>query len=205
MIDKLSRPLGAVRLKEHFLKRDPAKGRELREMKEYIDDKLAVAIRRLPAESIHRVIATSGTAGAVVRAVNRLRRSESDYADGLGVSARQVKSFFKKLSVLDLAGRRAIRGIGARRAEVIVPGVAVLHRILVAFRQPVLTYSTAGVRDGIIATLAMLDHERRPAHEEHFQVFLCHNSPDKAAVREIAQRLRDRGVVPWLDEEQIQP
>ena len=38
-----------------------------------------------------------------------------------------------------------------------------------------------------------------------FDVFLSHNAADKAAVRAINQRLKQRGIVPWLDEEQVQP
>lgn len=38
-----------------------------------------------------------------------------------------------------------------------------------------------------------------------FDVFLCHNWADKPAVRELAQRLRERGLRPWLDEHQLRP
>ena len=40
---------------------------------------------------------------------------------------------------------------------------------------------------------------------EIFDVFLCHNSEDKPAVREIAQQLIKEGIKPWLDIEQIPP
>jgi TIR domain/NACHT domain len=40
---------------------------------------------------------------------------------------------------------------------------------------------------------------------EFFDVFLCHNSEDKQAVREICQKLAKEGIKPWLDEEQIRP
>jgi hypothetical protein len=40
---------------------------------------------------------------------------------------------------------------------------------------------------------------------EIFDVFMCHNSVDKPAVREIAQKLTERNIKPWLDEEQIRP
>jgi hypothetical protein len=40
---------------------------------------------------------------------------------------------------------------------------------------------------------------------ELFDVFLCHNGEDKPAVREMAQRLVQSGIKPWLDEEQIRP
>ena len=54
----------------------------------------------------------------------------------------------------DLAARRKVTGIGPRRAEIIVPGMAVLLEFLQEFRLPAAYYSRAGVRDGIIADLA---------------------------------------------------
>jgi hypothetical protein len=38
-----------------------------------------------------------------------------------------------------------------------------------------------------------------------FDVFLCHNSQDKPAVKAIGERLKDRGILPWLDVEQSRP
>ena len=38
-----------------------------------------------------------------------------------------------------------------------------------------------------------------------FDVFLCHNSTDKPAVEEIARKLQERGVEPWLDKWHLRP
>ncbi|MFL5591536.1 MAG: toll/interleukin-1 receptor domain-containing protein [Ktedonobacteraceae bacterium] len=38
-----------------------------------------------------------------------------------------------------------------------------------------------------------------------FDVFLCHNGEDKLAVKEIGERLKERGILPWLDEWELQP
>src|SRR5205807_3874224 len=38
-----------------------------------------------------------------------------------------------------------------------------------------------------------------------FDVFMCHNSADKPAVRQICDQLKERGIVPWLDVEQLRP
>lgn len=40
---------------------------------------------------------------------------------------------------------------------------------------------------------------------QQFDVFLCHNSEDKAAVIKIAEQLRGRGIKPWLDVWELQP
>jgi hypothetical protein len=38
-----------------------------------------------------------------------------------------------------------------------------------------------------------------------FDVFLCHNSKNKQAIRAIANQLRERGLEPWVDVEQLRP
>ncbi|TMC22919.1 MAG: toll/interleukin-1 receptor domain-containing protein [Chloroflexi bacterium] len=44
-----------------------------------------------------------------------------------------------------------------------------------------------------------------PARKKRFDVFLCHNSKDKPAVKKIAQQLKEHGIVPWLDEWELLP
>jgi hypothetical protein len=38
-----------------------------------------------------------------------------------------------------------------------------------------------------------------------FDVFLCHNSADKPAVRRIGEQLKEYGLLPWLDEWELRP
>jgi TIR domain len=38
-----------------------------------------------------------------------------------------------------------------------------------------------------------------------FDVFLCHNAADKPMVRWVAERLRERGILSWLDEDELPP
>jgi TIR domain len=43
------------------------------------------------------------------------------------------------------------------------------------------------------------------SNAEIFDVFLCHNSEDKPAVRQISKKLAEKNIKPWLDEDQIRP
>jgi TIR domain len=40
---------------------------------------------------------------------------------------------------------------------------------------------------------------------QDFDVFLCHQSEDKPAVKEIGNQLKDLGILPWLDEWELRP
>jgi len=182
MRDSFSKPLGAVRLREIFLPDDPPQAGQLHQMHEYIEEKLAGIANRFGKGHWDRVIATSATASAVVCAVNRIPRTKREQADRMRASAREVRRLYKKLSVLDLADRRNAIGIGPKRAEIIVPGVSVLLRVLEDFRLPGLYYSAAGVRDGIIADL----HARGVGRE------LAQLSRDQR--REVEQMSRRYGV-----------
>src|SRR5262249_6631482 len=121
LIDATSKPVGAVRLQEMFLHADPPAVRELHQLGEFVDAKLAAAIARMGSKW-DRVIATSATAAAVVCAVNRVSRSRRDQADRLRASTAQIRKLYRKLAELDIGGRRKVAGIGPRRAEIIVAG-----------------------------------------------------------------------------------
>jgi exopolyphosphatase/guanosine-5'-triphosphate,3'-diphosphate pyrophosphatase len=155
MSQAFSKQLGALRLTEVFLKSDPPAARELHRMEEYIEERIVDAVRRFGRKPYDRAIATSATAAAVVCAVNRIPRAKRDTADRLRASAPQVNKFYNAVSTRDLESRRKIPGIGPKRAEIIVPGVGLLMLALREFRLPSLYYSSAGLRDGIIADLAL--------------------------------------------------
>jgi len=181
-----SKPLGALRLQELFLRGDPPRESELHRLHEYIEERIGSAVRRIGVTNIDRVVGTSATASAVVCAVNRIPRARRDEANRKRATTVQIRRLYRHISALDNAARQKITGIGPRRAEIIVPGTAVLLHVLEAFQMPALFYSTAGVRDGIIADLAargidrgltQLSADQRGVVEEmaeHYGVALRH-------------------------------
>jgi exopolyphosphatase / guanosine-5'-triphosphate,3'-diphosphate pyrophosphatase len=152
-VEAVSKPLGAVRLTEMFLKSDPPDPREIARMQRYIQERIAGPIARFAQADVDRIIATSSTAAATVCATNGLKRARREEADRAPATARQIRELFRDLAARNLDGRANITGIGPRRAEIIVAGVAVLNEIIQGIRLPRLYFSAAGVRDGIIADL----------------------------------------------------
>jgi exopolyphosphatase/guanosine-5'-triphosphate,3'-diphosphate pyrophosphatase len=150
-----SLPLGAVRLTEMYLRDDPPRESNIARMRLHIREQVAGAVDHLMRATVHRVIATSATAGAIVCAVHEIKRSQRQYADRLSATAQQVGGLLRELAAQDVEGRTKVVGVGRRRAEIIVAGVAALDGIMGSLRLPKLQYSTAGVRDGIVADLAL--------------------------------------------------
>jgi exopolyphosphatase/guanosine-5'-triphosphate,3'-diphosphate pyrophosphatase len=181
ILEAYSLKIGAVRLTEVFLKQDPATSLELHQLDEYIEEKLAPIGRHLDEQRPKRTIATSATAAAVACAIHRVPRPQRELADRLRIPRAALRELFLDLASKNLEQRRQVPGIGPRRAEVIVPGCAVLARVLQDFNLPSLFYSRAGVRDGIIADLALRGVGRDLAQLDGEQL---------RSVRELARRYR---------------
>src|SRR2546422_871821 len=93
MAQAFSKQLGALRLKEVFLKSAPPDARELHRLEEYIQERIVDAVRRFGPGSYDRAIATSAPAAAVICAVNRVPRAKRETADRLRASMSQVRKF----------------------------------------------------------------------------------------------------------------
>lgn len=172
LIAGYSRPLGAVRLQSSFLASDPPTPTQIQQLQEYIEEKIAIALPRMEGRKYDRVIATSSSAAAVVCAINSIPRTRRLEADRLKATTPQLRRLFKDLITRTVAQRRKITGIGPRRAEIIIPGAAVLLAVLETFSLRSLSYCSAGVRDGIVADLAIrrVGRERAELSREQRQV-----------------------------------
>lgn len=184
LIDAFSRPLGAVRLTELFLKSDPPDQRELARLEKHIQERIAAAVERIGAAPIERMVATSATAAAAVCAANGVRRAKRAMADRFLASAAQIRRLYQEASQRDLETRRRMTGIGPKRAEIIVAGTAVLNEVMRSLAIPRLYYSTAGVRDGIIADLVHRRVGREPDHLD---------SDERRVVRALGRRYGTSG------------
>jgi exopolyphosphatase/guanosine-5'-triphosphate,3'-diphosphate pyrophosphatase len=199
-----SRPLGAVRLHSVFLQSDPPAPEDLRRMGEFIEEKMAVVSRRIDKGGFVRAIGTSASASAIVCAANRIPRARRPEADRRRASLAQIRRLYKALATMKLDERRKVVGIGPRRAEIILPGAAVLSAVMEHFQISQLAYCSAGVRDGILRDLAergvgrertRLDNEQRLQVEQfarRFGVDLRHARRVCIFARELFQALE-----PW--------
>jgi len=147
-----SLPLGAVRLTQEFLQHDPPKRAELKRMREFIVEELSRVERRIAAARIQLAIATSGTAAALASVGAARRRGAGNRKPGF-VSRRAVHALAAELQGYSLEQRVALRGIGPRRAEIIIAGAMVFAELMnhgvSGFR-----YSPLGLRDGLLAQMA---------------------------------------------------
>ncbi len=192
LAEAYSKKIGAVRMQEVFLKSEPPSKLELAHLHEYIDQRLEGVVGKLKPKTFNRAITTSGTAAAMMCAIHHISRSKRDKIDRLRASVAQVRSFYQKISTRDLEGRRKITGIGPRRAEIIIPGTAVLLHLMRELNLSSVHYSAAGLRDGIIADLARRGVGKKPSRldadrREIVTAMARHYAVEMKHMRKVAQ------------------
>ncbi|MGA7559047.1 MAG: Ppx/GppA phosphatase family protein [Terriglobales bacterium] len=156
--DTASLPLGAVRLTGEFLKHDPPRKSELKRLHEFVDREILRVQARIKAARVGAVIATSGTAAALVAIASHLarprKRRPSTY-----VTREMMRRIAKQIARLPLEQRQKVPGIGPRRAEIICAGAVAFAELLERCHLPGFRYSSLGLRDGILAQMAA-DYDR---------------------------------------------
>jgi exopolyphosphatase / guanosine-5'-triphosphate,3'-diphosphate pyrophosphatase len=155
--DTVSLPLGAVRLTDEFLRHDPVRKGELKQLRGFVAREVNRIAARIGAARIKNVIATSGTAAALAAVAAHLRRGRN--RQRLVVSRGEMTRISKRLARLPVVERRKIEGMGPRRAEIIVAGAMVYHELLDRLHLSAFRYSPLGLRDGILAQMAA-DYDR---------------------------------------------
>ena len=147
-------------------------------MRQFIARELRRAHRKIHATNLPLVIATSGTAAALVEAIaaagktaKRPRRTSgrgtSLSADLAGMAPTDaVRKLAAKLAKMTLPEREAVPGIGPRRSEIIVAGAQVFAELLESFGLKGFQYSPLGLRDGILAQMLAEQDARAAAHRE---------------------------------------
>lgn len=150
--DTVSLPLGAVRLSNEFLRHDPPRKQDMRQMRGFIAREIGRISDRIIRAHPKVVIATSGTAESLAAVGHGLFKTKGPRA--AAVSRAQMKKIAKLLARLPLEERRKLSGVGPRRAEIIIAGAAVYSEILERCQLLGFRYSQLGLRDGLLEQMA---------------------------------------------------
>jgi len=113
---------------------------------------------RIKSARVGAVIATSGTAAALVEAARHVARTGKSHPSTYA-TREMIRQLAKQITRLTLEQRRKVPGIGPRRAEIICAGAVVYAELLERCHLAGFRYSALGLRDGILAQMAA-DYDR---------------------------------------------
>lgn len=151
----LSVKLGAVELTERFLANDPPKNKEIKALKQEIQEALERPARELKGLRWQRTTGTSGTILAIgnalrLRALSQGRQTEGAQPAGDEIKISKLMNFNLRMLQMSASERRAMPGITGQRAEIIIAGGQILEGIMQALKVDALRTCSWALREGVI-------------------------------------------------------
>jgi exopolyphosphatase/guanosine-5'-triphosphate,3'-diphosphate pyrophosphatase len=150
-------PIGSVRLLERLRPGDPPSLAELagcrRWLQDFFNREIGPALEQIlsgEARQAVTLVGTGGTTTILARMEKKLERFDRARIEGTRLSRQQVLDYMVHLWSLSLASRKAIPGLPANRADVIIMGVAIYEAVMQHFNLPELYVSTRGLRYGAL-------------------------------------------------------
>lgn len=143
--------IGSVRLFERHVRSDPPTSVEMRNVARDI----AAALEHAPKlEAGATLVGVAGTVTQLAAIELQLESYDADRVHGSELTDDIVTRWATRLATLDVAQRRALRGMEPSRADVIVVGSAIARAVLRWSGAPKLLVSDRGVRWGLATELA---------------------------------------------------
>jgi exopolyphosphatase/guanosine-5'-triphosphate,3'-diphosphate pyrophosphatase len=151
-------PLGVLRLLEVLPHATSPSARELADCRRWIRDFLQREVRphlgpaltrEQKLDSQHRsvqLVGTGGTAAILARIELQLNRYKRNRIEAVRLSSARVREHVVRLWGMSLTKRKKVPGLPAKRADVILPGVAIYEAVMETFGFSILRVSTRGLR-----------------------------------------------------------
>jgi exopolyphosphatase/guanosine-5'-triphosphate,3'-diphosphate pyrophosphatase len=144
----VSLPFGALRTSERFLKSDPPSGKQLRRLREHVQERLAKA-RAGRLASSDQLVGTGGTLRNLAKIDRESRRYPIRSLHGYELSIDRLGEVVDRLASTKRKRRDEIPGLSADRADSIVGGAVVIQALADFVRAKSILVSGQGVREGV--------------------------------------------------------
>jgi exopolyphosphatase / guanosine-5'-triphosphate,3'-diphosphate pyrophosphatase len=176
--------LGVARLSERFLDKDPPSGRDLAELEACVADQLDPVLSRAP-KRIRRVIGTSGTMLNLMAIAGYERGEPPDgHLNNFVVSADEIARVRRLVTKADREERLRIKGLDAKRVDLIIPGACLADYILRQLGAKEMVACTWALREGVL-----LDFIAR--HRKGIEELERFTEPRRRSVARFARHLGD--------------
>lgn len=167
MIQGQSLKLGAIRLKDLYLTKDPPTKAMCRAMQEAIDGQLDAAFRRIRTRTFDRLVGTSGMIANLTEIIYLRRTGRPVPQLNLAtVSLKEVLAVERLLTQSTFKARLAIPGLDPKRADTLLPATAVVRTLMERTGQDRMTVSDKAIREGLIYDFIERHREGIKAEQE---------------------------------------
>jgi exopolyphosphatase/guanosine-5'-triphosphate,3'-diphosphate pyrophosphatase len=121
--------VGAVRMKEAFLRQDPPAASEQAKLQRHVEQAFSQAWKGLDLQGL-TVVGIGGTATSISAMNQRMEIYQTDKIHNSIVTMSEMEYLLKVLCQRSLEQRRTLPGLQATRADVIIPGLMIVMTAL---------------------------------------------------------------------------
>ncbi len=152
VLEALSLKLGAIRLTQRFLARDPVRKRDLAACRDYVRAYLTHPVRRIRDLGFDVAVGSSGTIVNMAQMVHAGRGGEPLKTMGnFTFDAAELAAVMGALtSARSIEERLAVPGLDPKRADIILGGAIVLEQAFAEFDITAMTVSDFALREGLL-------------------------------------------------------
>jgi exopolyphosphatase/guanosine-5'-triphosphate,3'-diphosphate pyrophosphatase len=159
--------LGAIRLKDQYIKSDPPDKKMMQRMQQAVKQAIKKSLVKKKRASLGSLVATSGMAGNLTEIIYLARTGRSlSQIDMAVIDLKEIKKVEHLLRTTDTEGRLKIPGLDPRRVDTLFPGVMVLRVLMECLGLKQVRISDKAIREGVIYDFIQQHHEGLKAEQE---------------------------------------
>lgn len=159
--------LGAIRLKDQYLKTDPLEKKMIHRMEQAAQHAIKKSLLQKKGLSLKCLVATSGMAGNLAEIIYLARTGRAlPHIDMAMITLKEIKEVEQLLRSKDTEGRLTIPGLDSRRVDTLYPGVMVLRVLMECLGVKQVRISDKALREGVIYDFIQQHLEGLKAEQE---------------------------------------
>lgn len=125
-----SENVGALRMTEKFLTEDPICEKEFEDMYKFISETITETLNTLKSENIKSIVGIGGTITSVSAINQKLEVYSMDKIHSSEIYQKELDIILQTLKKMTLNDKKNIKGLQAKRADIITAGVTILSIIM---------------------------------------------------------------------------
>ncbi len=159
--------LGAIRLKDQFLKSDPPDKKMVQRVERLVKQTLKKSLSKKRDTHFQQLVATSGMAGNLTEIIYLARTGRPlSQIDMATIELDEVKEVEGLLKTKDSQARLKIPGLDPRRVDTLYPGVLMLRLLMEHLGVKQVRLSDKAIREGVIYDFIQQHQEGLRAEQE---------------------------------------
>ena len=151
-----SLPLGVARLTDRFITKDPPSKENVRNLEEYVDERLAEIVRSVGRKKFLSLVGTGGTIINLASIVYEMKEKRPLRLRGyFRLSRKAFLKLYRKMSGLRESQLRKLPGLDRKRSDIIFAGGVFVALLFKRFKSEAILVSDKGIREGLLLDFLM--------------------------------------------------